>query len=40
MDELIRVEGMLGYIVSGERFDLGAPFGYMRAVVGYGGFEV
>ena len=33
MDELIRSEGMLGYIVEGERFDIGTPSEYLRSLI-------
>ena len=32
MDELIRSEGMLGYIVEGERFDIGTPSEYLKSL--------
>lgn len=35
MDELIGSEGMLGYVVDGERFDIGAPLEYLRSLIGW-----
>jgi UTP--glucose-1-phosphate uridylyltransferase len=37
MDELIRSEGMLGYIVEGERFDIGSPAEYLKTLIQWSG---
>ena len=33
MDELVGSEGMLGYIVEGERFDIGTPSEYLKSLI-------